>query len=93
MIVEPFDVLFWALGIVLTHIVHQVTQPAGLTSLNRGTEWHGTVRQGSVRSNLIEDALAPSLFPSSCIIYLWLAVWPAENYITLNGFPYGNENS
>ena len=37
-----------------------------LTMVLQGTEW-----QGSVRLNLIEDASAPSLFPSSCISYLW----------------------
>ena len=43
--VEPFAVLFWALGIVLAHVLQQVTQPAaGLASLNYGT---GTVLYGS----------------------------------------------
>ena len=62
MSVEPFAVL-WALGIVLAHIMYQVTQSAGLASLNRGTA-------GSVMVNLTEGALASSLFPSSCIVYL-----------------------
>ena len=31
--IEPFAILFWALGIILTHILKQVTQPAGLASL------------------------------------------------------------
>ena len=35
--VEPFAVLFWALSIVLAHILQKGTQPAGLASLNRGT--------------------------------------------------------
>ena len=43
--IEPSAVLFWALGIVLAHILYcnsqvtqpQVTQPAGLASLNRST--------------------------------------------------------
>ena len=35
--VEPFAVLFWALGIVLSYMLQQVTQLAGLASLNRGT--------------------------------------------------------
>ena len=56
---ETFAVLFWGLGIVQAHILQQMTQPAGLVSLN-----HGTVRQGSViGSTLIEDALAPLPFP------------------------------
>ena len=38
-----FAVLFWALGIVLGHILQQVTQPAGFASLYRGT---GTVLYG-----------------------------------------------
>ena len=33
--IRPFAALFWALGNVLVHILKQVTQPAGLTSLNR----------------------------------------------------------
>ena len=36
-IIEPFAVLFWALGNVLAHILKQVTQPAGLASLYRRT--------------------------------------------------------
>ena len=35
--IEPFAALFSALGMVLAHILEQVTQPAGLTSLNYGT--------------------------------------------------------
>ena len=35
--VKPFAVLCWALGIVLAHLLQQVTQPAGLAFLNRGT--------------------------------------------------------
>ena len=64
---------FWARGIVLVHtILKQLTQPAGLAFFNCGI---GTVlssvQQLKVRFNLKEDALVPSLFPSSCIIYLW----------------------
>ena len=36
-IIEPFAALFWALGIVLAHILQKVTQPAGLASPNSGT--------------------------------------------------------
>ena len=35
--IEPFPALFWALGIVLAHILKLVTQPAGLASLNPRT--------------------------------------------------------
>ena len=31
-----FAALFWALGIALAHILKQLTQPAGLASLNSG---------------------------------------------------------
>ena len=31
--IEPFSALFWALSIVLAHILQLVTQPAGLASL------------------------------------------------------------
>ena len=41
--IEPFAVTFWAPGIVLIHILKQLTQPAGLTSLNIGT---GTILYG-----------------------------------------------
>ena len=32
--IEPFAALFWALCIVLAHILEVVTQPAGLATLN-----------------------------------------------------------
>ena len=35
--IEPFPALFWALGIVLVHILQKVTQPASLASPNSGT--------------------------------------------------------
>ena len=35
--IEPYAVLFWALGNVLAHILKLVTQPTGLASLNRRT--------------------------------------------------------
>ena len=35
--VEPFDAMFWDLGILLPHILQRVNQPAGLSSLNRGS--------------------------------------------------------
>ena len=41
--IEPFAVLFWALGIVLAHILKKLTHPAGLASLNNG---NGTVLYG-----------------------------------------------
>ena len=41
--IEPFYVLFLALGIVLMHIMQEVTQPASLAFLNHGT---GTVLYG-----------------------------------------------
>ena len=44
--------------------------PARRPGIPQQRYWHGTVWQGSVRFNLIEDVSAPSLFPSSCIIFL-----------------------
>ena len=61
--IEPFAVLFWALGIVLSHILQQLTQPAGQAYLNHAWYWHGTVRQGSVRFNLRERCLGPLPLP------------------------------
>ena len=48
--IEPFAALFWALGIVLAHILQKVTQPAGLASLNRGTAMvlYGRGQLGSI---------------------------------------------
>ena len=42
-IIEPFAAIFWALSIVLVHILKQLTQTAGLASLDSGT---GTVLYG-----------------------------------------------
>ena len=44
--------------------------PAYIASLNGGIYRHGTVRQGSLRFNLREEASVPFLYPSCCIIYL-----------------------
>ena len=43
--IEPFAVLFWALCNVFAHILKQVTQPAGLASLDRctGTDYRAGV--------------------------------------------------
>ena len=48
-----FAALFWALNIVLGHILQQVTQPAGLASLN-----HGTVRQCNVIGSIFPSDVA-----------------------------------
>ena len=48
------------------YVLKQLAQPAGLQQWY----WHGTVRQGSVRFNLIEDESATCLFRSCYIIYL-----------------------
>ena len=66
--VEPFGVLFGALGIVL--VLQKVTQPAGLASLNRGTGMVLYCAAAEIMLNLTNDASAPALFPSNCIIYL-----------------------
>ena len=54
--------LFWALDIVLAH--RWPSPPAGLPS----TTVQCTVRQWKVRSRR-----PPSLFPSSCIMYVWIS--------------------
>ena len=50
-IIEPFAALFWALGIVLAHILPKVSQPAGLASLNPSTGMvlYGRGQLGSIR--------------------------------------------
>ena len=53
------------------YVLKQLAQPAGLQQWY----WHGTVRQGSVRFNLIEDASATCLFQYSYIIYLCCTVY------------------
>ena len=69
--IEPFAVLFWALGIVCTRAYTETVDPARRPSILQPWYWHCTVRQGvSYRFNLREDASAPSLYPSCCIIYL-----------------------
>ena len=57
--IEPSAALFWALGIVLAHILKQLTQPS-----------IPQVRQGSVRFNLKEEEPPSPLFPSCCILIL-----------------------
>ena len=54
---------FW-LSALYSRIYCNGDPHAGLASLN-----HGTVRQLRVRFNLREEASAPSLYPSYCIIY------------------------
>ena len=77
--IKPFALLFWALGIVLAHILKQLTQPAGLASLNSctGTVLYG---RGSVRFNLRVRRQPPFTFLCSCIIYLWEGVVTAIEY-------------
>ena len=41
--IEPFAALFWALGIVLAHILKQLTQPAGPASLKYGRGQLGSI--------------------------------------------------
>ena len=60
--IEPFPALFWALGIILAHILQKGTQPAGLASPNSGT---GTA---PVRFNLSEEVTPPSLYLSCCTV-------------------------
>ena len=70
--IEPFAVLFWALGIVPANKLKQLTHPAGLASLNRGTGMVlYSVQQGSVEFNLREEASAPSL---SLILLYYLSM-------------------
>ena len=65
--IEPFSVMFWALGIVLAHILKQLTQPAGLASLNSGT---GTVLYG--RGQLGSIWLKTSRLPACSYLALLL---------------------
>ena len=53
----------------------ETVDPACRPSIPQQWYWHGTVRQGSVRFNLIEDASATCLFQYSYIIYLCCTVY------------------
>ena len=63
--IEPFAALFWALGIVISHILQQVTQPVGLAFPN-----YGTARQWKVGFNLTDEALPPPISPLG-VLTLW----------------------
>ena len=55
-----------------TRAYTETVDPACRPSIPQQRYWHGTVRHGSVRFNLIEDESAPCRFRWSCyIIYLW----------------------
>ena len=66
--IEPFPVLFLALGIVLAHIQQKVTQPADLASLNFGT---GTVLYGRGQLYVQFDEVFPPILFLSAVIILW----------------------
>ena len=60
--IEPFPALFWAL--------------AGRPGIPKPWYWYGTVRQGSLRFNLTEEALPPTPVLSSCTYsMLWMKPW------------------
>ena len=62
--------LFWVIGIVLAHILQQVTQPAGLASLNRGT---GTVLYGRGQLGSIDGrSVAPIPLPFCLYLFYGL---------------------
>ena len=62
--IEPFSVLFLALGIVLAR-----GDPARQPGIPQPWYWHGTVRQGSVRFNLSEEAPPSSPYSSLDVLY------------------------
>ena len=64
-IIEPSAALFCALGIVLAHILKQLTQPGGSASLK-----YGRGRLGSIWT---KKSRSPTLFPSCCT-YSMLAI-------------------
>ena len=68
--IEPFPGLFWALGIVLPHILQQ--QPAGLASLNRGTSTvlYTQCKAGVSWVQFYGRSVAPNPFP--LLLILWL---------------------
>ena len=64
--IEPFPTLFWALGILLAHILQQVTQPAGLESRNHGT---GTVLYTAGVSQVQFDGRSAAANPFPLLLY------------------------
>ena len=58
--IEPFSALFWAFGIVHTIAYTAIGDPARRPGIPQPLYWHGTVRQGSVRFNLSEEATPSS---------------------------------
>ena len=65
--IEPFSVLYWPLGIVITHTA--IGDPARQPGIPQPWFLHGTVRQGSVRFNLSEEAPPSSPYSSLDVLY------------------------
>ena len=65
--IEPFALLFCHFGLsaLLAHILQQVTQPTGLSSLN-----YGTVGQRKVRINLTDEA-SPTTFSHLDVLFIY----------------------
>ena len=64
--IEPFPTLFWALGILLAHILQQVTQPAGLEFRNLGT---GTVLYTAGVSQVQFEGRSAAANPYPLLLY------------------------
>ena len=56
---------------IRAYICTMTGDPARRPGIPQSWYRHCTVHQWKVKFNLTADASAPSLFPSSCIIYLW----------------------
>ena len=72
--------LFWALGIVLAHILKQLTQPVGPASLKYG---RGQLHVGSISG---KKSLPPPLFPSCCILIQYMPGTPSKVKGEMGGF-------
>ena len=70
--IEPFAVLFWALGIVPTYILKQLTHPAGLASNNRGTG-----RAGVSWVQFERRSVSPLPFPHLAVLFIYGVDLPA----------------
>ena len=73
--IEPFAALFWALSIALALILKQLTQPAGLASLNSGA---GTVLYGrdQLGSILLKACWLPA-FSDLAILFIYMFHHPS----------------
>ena len=68
--IDLFAVLFWEPGIVLVHILKQLTQPARLASRNSGT---GTVLNMDVEKEVPYERRRPTPFTHLAVSFIYVS--------------------